>query len=118
MATYVGKRVVPIVCGNWSKNREYEMLSIVLDVSTKHSYISRQQVPTGIEITNSDYWSLWTQSLETQAIADEMGPVLAAGIAAVRYEEQNLSETQQEIARHNIGTVKITVEGSTLVIDG
>ena len=40
MAVYIGKRVVPIVRGNWDINKEYEMLSIVLDKATKHSYIS------------------------------------------------------------------------------
>ena len=30
MAKYVGKRVVPKHCGAWTKNKEYEMLSIVL----------------------------------------------------------------------------------------
>ena len=72
MATYIGKRVVPIVCGNWDINTPYEMLSIVLDTATKHSYISRREVPAGIAITNTEYWSLWTVALETAAIAPEM----------------------------------------------
>ena len=54
MATYIGKRVVPVVCGNWDINTPYEMLSIVLDTATKHSYISRQEVPAGVPITNTD----------------------------------------------------------------
>ena len=42
MAKYVGKRVVPKHCGAWTKNKEYEILSIVLDEASGESYISRR----------------------------------------------------------------------------
>lgn len=117
MAIYVGKRVVPIVRGNWDNTQPYEMLSIVLDTNSKHSYISKKEVPAGIAITNTEYWALFTVSLETAAIAAEMGPQIAAEIKAVRYEEMNLTEEEKQISRHNIGASTISIEGTALVIN-
>lgn len=55
---YVGARYVPLFADplEWSDTREYEPLTIVL--YNGNSYTSRQYVPTGIEITNSEYWAL------------------------------------------------------------
>lgn len=116
MATYLGKRVVPTVRGNWDNTQEYEMLSIVLDTTTKHSYISKKTVPVGVAITNEEYWTLFTVSLETAAIAAEMGPQIAAEIKAVRYEEMDLNEEEKAIGRRNIGVPTIAIEGKTLII--
>ena len=117
MATYTGKRVVPIVCGNWDINQPYEMLSIVLDTATKHSYISRREVPAGIAITNTEYWSLWTVSLETAAIAPEMAAEIQANLRALRYDQQELEESEKVQARQNIQAAKVTIEGTQLVIE-
>ena len=117
MATYIGKRVVPIVCGNWDINQPYEMLSIVLDTATKHSYISRREVPAGIAITNTEYWSLWTVSLETAAIAPEMAAEIQANLRALRYDQQELEESEKVQARQNIQAAKVTIEGTQLVIE-
>lgn len=53
---YVGKRYIPKHCGDWdnSKNTEYESLSVVLWQGA--SFTSKQDVPKGIDITNSLYW--------------------------------------------------------------
>lgn len=117
MATYIGKRVVPVVCGNWDINTPYEMLSIVLDTATKHSYISRREVPIGIPITNTDYWSLWTVSLETAAIAPEMAAEIQANLKAVQYDQQELEVSEMVQARQNIQAAKVTIEGTQLVIE-
>lgn len=55
---YVGARYVPVFADplDWSNTREYEPLTIVLHNS--NSYTSRQAVPTGIDISNEDYWAL------------------------------------------------------------
>ena len=55
---YVGARYVPQFAEplEWSDTREYEPLTIVL--YNGNSYTSRQYVPTGIEITNIEYWAL------------------------------------------------------------
>nr|MBQ4458413.1 hypothetical protein [Clostridia bacterium] len=68
MATYIGKRIVPIHCGKWEKNRGYEMLSIVLEENSGDSYIARRMVPAGTDISDTYYWML--HSLFSQQIKD------------------------------------------------
>lgn len=51
---YVGHRYVPKIFGDWDNTQIYEPLSIVQYQG--NSFTSRQYVPTGIEITNEDYW--------------------------------------------------------------
>lgn len=55
---YVGARYVPVFATppEWSDTREYEPLTIVL--YNGNSYTSCQYVPTGIEITNTNYWAI------------------------------------------------------------
>ena len=117
MATYIGKRVVPVVRGNWDINQSYEMLSIVLDPATKHSYISRREVPAGIAITNTEYWSLWTIALETVAIAAEAAAEIQANLRAVSFAVQELEVSEKAQARQNIQAAKVTIEGTQLVIE-
>ena len=57
MAKYVGKRIVPLPCGEWDQRKEYEMLSVVLESSSGDSYIARRQVPAGTAITDTSYWA-------------------------------------------------------------
>lgn len=57
MATqYIGSRYVPILADppEWTSTRTYESLTIVLHQG--NSYTSRQPVPSGIDIMNTDYW--------------------------------------------------------------
>ena len=51
---YVGQRYVPKILGDWNKSKTYEALSIVQYQG--NSFTSRQPVPTGIEITNEEFW--------------------------------------------------------------
>ena len=88
MAKYVGKRVVPKHCGAWTKNKEYEMLSIVLDEASGESYISRRVVPAGTLLTDEYYWSIC--SLFSQQIAD-MG--------------EEFEERQNQITQNNANTL-------------
>lgn len=44
--------------GKWDKTKQYDKISIVFNDDDNTSYISRQDVPTGIEITNEDYWQV------------------------------------------------------------
>lgn len=52
----LGKVVPTIENNNWSINNSYEKLTFVYDIYTNALYISKQDVPEGIEITNGDYW--------------------------------------------------------------
>lgn len=51
---YIGRRYVPLQCGDWENTKEYESLSVVQWKGA--SYTSVQDVPKGIEITNTDFW--------------------------------------------------------------
>lgn len=55
---YIGARYVPLFANplEWSINTAYEALTIVYHQG--NSYTSRQAVPTGIDISNGDYWAL------------------------------------------------------------
>lgn len=44
--------------GKWDKTKQYDKISIVFNDADNTSYISRQDVPAGIEITNEDYWQV------------------------------------------------------------
>ena len=98
MAKYVGKRVVPKHCGAWTKNKGYEMLSIVLDEASGESYISRRQVPSGTLLTDEYYWSIC--SLFSQQIAD-MGEEFEERQQAIT---QNNAETLRQIQADNDAT--------------
>lgn len=57
MPKYIGNRCVPRHAGVWDKQKEYEMLEIVLS-ENGDSYTSRKAVPVGIELSNTEYWAL------------------------------------------------------------
>ena len=44
--------------GRWDKTKQYDKISIVFNANDNTSYISRQDVPAGIEITNEEYWQV------------------------------------------------------------
>lgn len=55
---YIGARYVPMFADpiQWNNTKTYEPLTIVYN--NGNSYTSRQFVPTGIDITNTEYWAL------------------------------------------------------------
>jgi hypothetical protein len=54
---YIGNRYIPKICGVWdnTKNTEYESLSVVMWSGA--SYTSKQNVPQGIDIENTEFWA-------------------------------------------------------------
>jgi hypothetical protein len=54
--TYVGMRYVPVFAepSQWDNSRQYENLMMVTNEG--ETYISKEFVPTGVELTNEDYW--------------------------------------------------------------
>ena len=42
--------------GTYNKDKKYEPISLVTDEETNKSYISRKDVPAGIQINNREYW--------------------------------------------------------------
>lgn len=55
---YIGARYVPLFAdpAEWDNTKTYEPLTIVLHEG--NSYTSRQYVPAGVDITNTDFWAL------------------------------------------------------------
>lgn len=60
-------KVVPTPAGAHVRLKAYDYMSIVYDEDTLVSYISTQQVPEGVEITNRDFW----QPLNVSGYADD-----------------------------------------------
>lgn len=60
MNVYIGARYLPIIgrknesSAEWDNSEPYEPLTVVLYQG--NSYTSRQYVPTGIDISNTEYW--------------------------------------------------------------
>lgn len=54
MNQYIGARYVPLLAGEWDATKSYEYLTTVS--SGNNSYTSRQNVPAGTPLTNTDYW--------------------------------------------------------------
>lgn len=94
MSDYIGKRIVPKHCGEWDKDTAYEMLCIVLHTESGESYISRCEVPAGVEITDGKYWAVcsrFSQQIQnymdaTEKILEEMAAHLNNQIAVVKSE--------------------------------
>ncbi len=53
---YIGARYVPLIDGEWDDTKIYEPLTIVTYLNA--SYTSKQPVPAGVPITDTDYWVL------------------------------------------------------------
>lgn len=55
---YIGSRYVPLFAdpSEWSNTKTYEALTIVLHQG--NSYTSKQFVPIGIDINNTEYWAI------------------------------------------------------------
>ena len=49
-------KVVMTPKGAWSIEKEYEILDIVYDSVTDHAYVSKQEVPLGVDLSDSRYW--------------------------------------------------------------
>lgn len=60
MKKYIGQRYLMYIPENneWNINQKYEHFSVVLHQG--NSYISRIDVPKGIDITNKKYWALFS----------------------------------------------------------
>ena len=56
---YIGARYVPLFSDpiQWDVTAEYEPLVVVMNEGT--SYVSKQSVPAGVQITNETYWLKW-----------------------------------------------------------
>ncbi len=129
MATtqYIGARYVPMFSDplDWDSTKAYEPLTIVYYLG--NSYTSRQSVPTGIDIANTDFWALtgnynaqieaYRKEVQTydgritanaQAIADEVARAVA--------EETAIKELiAAETARAEAAEAKVSADAKAAV---
>lgn len=56
-------KVRPTIEGYWDNTKEYSIISIVYDINTDKSYISKKKVPKGIDINDTDYWQIFGNSV-------------------------------------------------------
>lgn len=66
--TTFNKYYVPKIMGDWNSSTAYDVHSIVTD-STGAQYISIKDVPAGIPLTNTDYWTPMGAGDASEAIA-------------------------------------------------
>ena len=109
MAKYVGKRIVPLPCGEWVQNKEYEMLSVVLHTATGDSYMARRQVPAGTAITDKTFWAKSSDySQQFQNVSDQLTETLrqvrADNDATEQAIRQDNDATEQAIRQDNAAT--------------
>ena len=102
MAKYVGKRIVPLPCGEWVQNREYEMLSVVLYTATGDSYMAKRQVPAGTAITDTTFWaksSEWSQQIKNYSdqLTETLRQVRADNDATEQAIRQDNAATKQHV---------------------
>lgn len=106
---YIGLRYVPLFADPlaWDNTRTYEPLTIVLYQGA--SYTSRQAVPTGIDISNEDYWALTgnynaqveqyrTEVREAVSKVEEIGQQATASATAAKTSETNAGNSASAAA--------------------
>ena len=42
--------------GYWNRQKEYERIDVVTNITSNIAYIAKKDVPSGIDITNEEYW--------------------------------------------------------------
>ena len=116
---YIGARYVPIfgrkgeTSIDWDNSKPYEPLTIVLYEG--NSFTSRQYVPTGIDIDNTDFWAstgnynaqIEQYRQETQAVSDQM-------VTLQRQVDGTLDEMDEEIAELTLSVGPI-IENAKLI---
>ena len=106
MAKYVGKRIVPLPCGEWVQTKEYEMLSVVLYKATGDSYMAKRQVPAGTAITDTAFWAKSSDySQQLQNVSDQLTETL-------RLVRADNDATEAAIKRDNTATTQTVNESN------
>lgn len=80
--------------GAWSIDNDYEILTIVHEESSDHGYISRQDVPPGVDINNREYW----MPLNVSGYADNNVIMLSYKTSEYDVKSYTLEEAVKSIA--------------------
>ena len=112
MSKYIGKRIVPKHCGEWKKETAYEMLSIVLDKNNGDSYISRCEVPAGVELSDARYWALCSDfSQQIQDMSDQLSETesrMTEDLSETKAAMSEELEQESERLNHTVDAAKST----------
>lgn len=79
--------------GIWDSNKEYEILSIVCDEHTQHGFISKKEVPPGVDLYNSEYW----MPLNVSGFADNNMIILSKKTSDASIQSYTLEEAVKSI---------------------
>lgn len=108
---YIGSRYVPIfgrkgeTTAEWDNLAPYEPLTIVTHEG--NSFISRQYVPAGIDITNNDYWALTgNYNAQIEAYRQEVN----AFNGRITQNEEDIAELNDTIDNLNISSLDFLVK--------
>lgn len=105
-AKYVGMRYVPIFGRRgessyaWDNTKPYEPLTVVYDATTGNSYTSRQFVPAGALLTDTDYW-VKTFDYDAQVEQAQQQSAQAAADAAAAAEDAASAAANAATAQQN-----------------
>ncbi len=91
--TFKGARYIPKFYGNWTADIGYEAIGVV-----KHNaftYISKQPVPAGVEITNTNFWLLWA---DPNAQMEELRQIFMQYVGTVNDLSGTVNDLTQDLA--------------------
>lgn len=80
--------------GVWNRNKDYEILSIVYEEHTQHGFISRKEVPAGVDINNKEYW----MPLNVSGYVDNNMIILSQKTSETAIKSYTLKEAIKSIA--------------------
>ena len=80
--------------GVWDIKSKYDVLSIVYDEHTQHGFISKQPIPIGVDLYNSEYW----MPLNVSGYADSNIIILNKKTSDASIESYTLEEAIKSIA--------------------
>lgn len=99
---------------NWDITSQYPANQVVLD-SNGDGYISRQPVPAGIPLSNTNYW---TQIFSFNDIADRIRASIAVNAGTSATTPQALAENDLVWWQGDIYRVMVTMPAGTAFIEG
>lgn len=111
---YIGARYVPIFVGDWDNTKTYEPLSIVQNAGA--SYTSRQYVPAGVAISNTDYWACTGNYNAQVDVYRQEVQTLASEVAKIydSLDDALANATSDEIYIRTLGYHTGSIEGGAL----
>lgn len=80
--------------GAWNSSKRYEILSIVYDEHTQHGFISKKEVPSGVDLYNAEYW----MPLNVSGFADNNMIILSKKTSDASIQSYTLEEAVNSVS--------------------